>query len=116
MAIYAIVQASGKQVWVEENRFYDLNKLPLAPGDKFKLNRILLVNKHGNLQIGKPFLDDNWRIEATVIRHLSSSKVLVYKMRSKKKTRKKFGSRAKLTRVLINSIEVGKEAKVVCYL
>ena len=40
MAIYAIVQASGKQVWVEENRFYDLNKLPLAPGDKFKLNKL----------------------------------------------------------------------------
>ena len=41
MAAYAIVQASGKQFWVEENRFYDFDKLPLNSGDTFKLNRIL---------------------------------------------------------------------------
>ena len=46
MTTYAIVQASGKQFWVEENRFYDFDKLPLNQGDMFKLNRVLLVNKH----------------------------------------------------------------------
>ena len=116
MAIYAIVQASGKQVWVEENRFYDFDKLPSKNGDHFKMNQILLTNKYGHVSIGKPFLNDKFIIEGTVIRHLAGRKLRVYKMRPKKKTRKKFGSRAKLTRVLINSIEVGKEAKVVCYL
>ena len=29
MKSYAIVQASGKQFWIEENRFYDFDKLPL---------------------------------------------------------------------------------------
>ena len=33
MDSYAIIQASGKQFWVEEKRFYDFNKLPLQPGD-----------------------------------------------------------------------------------
>ena len=32
MGSYAIVKASGRQFWIEENRFYDLNKLPLQPG------------------------------------------------------------------------------------
>ena len=52
----------------------------------------------------QPFLDKEFNIEATVLRHLSGSKIRVYKMRPKKKTRKTFGSRRKLTRVLINSI------------
>ena len=39
MTTYAIVQASGKQFWVEENRFYDFDKLPLNPGDTFKLKQ-----------------------------------------------------------------------------
>jgi large subunit ribosomal protein L21 len=104
MSSYAIVQASGKQFWVEENKFYDFDKLPLNRGDMFNLNQILLVKELDKISVGKPFLDKDFRIEASVLRHLSGSKVRVYKMRPKKKTRKTFGSRRKLTRVLINSI------------
>ena len=104
MESYAIVQASGKQFWLEENKFYDFDKLPLDSGDTFNLNQILLVNQEDAVTIGKPFLDQEYCVEATVLRHLSGPKVRVYKMRPKKKTRKTFGSRKKLTRVLINSI------------
>ena len=105
MESYAIVQASGKQFWIEEKKFYDFDKLPLDRGDTFSLNQILLVNKDNSVAIGKPFLDDTYRVEATVLRHLSGPKIRVYKMRPKKKTRKTFGSRRKLTRVVINSID-----------
>jgi large subunit ribosomal protein L21 len=104
MSSYAIVQASGKQFWVEERKFYDFDKLPLNRGDMFNLNQILLVKEADSTSIGKPFLDKEFNIEATVLRHLSGPKIRVYKMRPKKKTRKTFGSRRKLTRVLINSI------------
>jgi len=105
MESYAIVKASGKQFWVEENKFYDFDKLPLDRGDTFSLNQVLLVNKENSVSIGKPYLDDSYSVEATVLRHLSGPKIRVYKMRPKKKTRKTFGSRRKLTRVLINSIQ-----------
>ena len=104
MKSYAIVQASGKQFFIEENKFYDFDKLPLDRGDTFTLNQILLVNEENSVAIGKPFLDESHTVEATVLRHLSGPKIRVYKMRPKKKTRKTFGSRRKLTRVLINSI------------
>jgi large subunit ribosomal protein L21 len=104
MESYAIIQASGKQFWVEENKFYDFDKLPLDRGDSFNLNQILLVNQDDSVSLGKPFLDEEYKVQATVLRHLSGPKVRVYKMRPKKKTRKTFGSRRKLTRVLINSI------------
>ena len=104
MSSYAIVQASGKQFWVEERKFYDFDKLPLNRGDMFNLNQILLVKDTNSTSIGKPFLDKKFTIEATVLRHLSGPKIRVYKMRPNKKTRKTFGSRRKLTRVLINSI------------
>jgi len=104
MESYAIVQASGKQFWVEEDKFYDFDKLPLDRGDNFSLNQILLVKEQDSVAIGKPFLNEEYTVEATVLRHLSGPKIRVYKMRPKKKTRKTFGSRRKLTRVLINSI------------
>jgi len=104
MQNYAIVQAGGKQFWVEQDKFYDFDKLPLNRGDKFSLNQILLVKDRNSVEIGRPFLQE-YSVKATVLRHICGPKVRVFKMRSKKKTRKTFGSRRKLTRVLINSIE-----------
>ena len=104
MESYAIVQASGKQFWIEENKFYDFDKLPLDRGDTFSLNQILLVNQNGSVNVGKPFLDSDYIVKAKVLRHLSGPKIRVYKMKPKKKTRKTFGCRRKLTRVLITRI------------
>ena len=116
MSSYAIVQACGKQFWVEEDKFYDFDKLPLDSGDNFSLNQILLVKQQGLVKLGKPFLDDEYQIEATVLRHLSGPKIRVYKMRSKKKTRKTFGSRRKLTRVLVKSIYKKASTAASCYM
>lgn len=114
MKSYAIVQASGRQFWIEEDRFYDFDKLPLQPGDNFNLTNILLVNDQGKVNIGQPFVEDSYTIEATVLRHLAGPKTRVYKMRSKKKTRKTFGSRPKLTRILVKSIIKNNQAVPVC--
>lgn len=116
MSSYAIIQASGKQFWVEEKKFYDFDKLPLDKGDNFLLNQILLVKQNNSVEVGKPFLDNKYAIEATVLRHILGPKIRVYKMRPKKKTRKTFGSRRKLTRIAINSIYKKAEVSTSCYL
>ena len=103
---YAIVEASGRQFWVESGRFYDFNSLNLNPGDKIALTRVLLVNENGNISVGKPCLQDA-KVEATILGHIRSKKVTVYKMRPKKKTRKKQGHRDNLTRVIVDRITIG---------
>ena len=88
----------------------------MNPGDTFDLNQVLLVNKNDSVLIGKPFLNDVYKVQAIVLRHLTGPKIRVYKMRPKKKTRKMFGSRAKLTRVFINSITTVAKKNATCYL
>jgi large subunit ribosomal protein L21 len=102
---YAIVEASGKQFWIEPGKFYDLNHIELNPGDKIALVRVLLINNNGNVSVGQPCIP-NASVEATVLGHIQSRKITVYKMRPKKKTRKKQGHRDNLTRIIINSISV----------
>ena len=53
---YAIAEISGKQIWVEKGKFYDVNKIKLEVGSKITLNRILLVNEKNNIFLGKPYL------------------------------------------------------------
>lgn len=100
---YAIVEISGRQFWVEDGKYYDFNKIPGSVGNQIILNRILLLNNEGTVLIGTPYLN-NAKIKGKILSHLRSKKIIVYKMRPKKKTRKKQGHRQELTRVLIEEI------------
>nr|YP_010930383.1 ribosomal protein L21 [Ochrosphaera neapolitana]WKK50111.1 ribosomal protein L21 [Ochrosphaera neapolitana] len=116
MGLYAIVEACGKQFWVEEGRYYDFAKLPLNEGDKFILNNVLLVNSGGNVEIGQPFLDSSFKIEVEILRHIAGPKTRVYKMRPKKKTRRTFGAKPKYTRILVKSITKKTQAQAACFI
>ena len=100
---YAIVEMSGKQFWVEIGKFYNFNRIPCEVGKQIILNRVLLINDKGNIWIGQPLLPDA-RIEGKILKHLLDKKKIIYKMRSKKKTRCKRGHRQHLTQVLIEKI------------
>jgi large subunit ribosomal protein L21 len=102
---YAIVEISGRQFWIETGKYYDLNRIPAELGKEIILNRVLLVNNEGNLLIGKPYLEQV-KVKGKILEHLRDRKKIVYKMRSKKKTRKKQGHRQELTRVLIEEINI----------
>ena len=102
---YAIIETGGKQIKVEPGRFYDVELLPAQENETVTLDKVLLVNHDGDVQIGQPLVNGA-TVEGTVVRHLRGRKVIVYKMRPKKKTRKKQGHRQELTRLMINSISL----------
>ena len=102
---YAIAEISGRQFWIEVGKYYDFNRIPTKLNKQITLNRILLLNDEGKILIGKPYLE-SIKIKGKIIEHLRSNKMIVYKMRPKKKTRKKQGHRQELTRVLIEDIVI----------
>jgi len=103
---YAIIQTGGKQYRVEAGRFYDVELLALEPGEKLSITDVLFVNLDGEITIGQPLIADA-TVETTVLQHLKAKKVIVYKMQPKKKTRKKNGHRQPLTRLMVESINIG---------
>ncbi len=100
---YAIIETGGKQLRVEPGRFYDIELLAIEPEQTVTLETVLLVQHNGDVTIGQPFVEGA-TVEGTVMRHLRGRKVLVYKMKPKKKTRKKRGHRQEITRLMIDSI------------
>ena len=107
---YAIVEASGKQFWLQSNRYYDLDRCPAEVDDVLTIEKVLLVNDGKDLKLGKPYVKDA-KVEIKVLEHRRGPKIIVYKMRPKKKTRRKNGHRQELTRVLVQSISVGSKTK-----
>ena len=103
---YAIVEAGGKQFRVEPGRFYDINRLAFEADDTVTLDQVLFVSSDEGVHVGQPLVEGA-TVSGTVMRHLRGPKLIVYKMRPKKKTRKKRGHRQELTRLMIDSISVG---------
>ena len=107
--LYAIAETSGQQFWFEVNRYYDIDRLNAKEKDKITLDKVLLLKDKNTINIGKPYVKDA-KIELEVVSHKRDKKILVYKMRPKKKTRRKMGHRQELTRVMVKSISIGKSA------
>ena len=107
--LYAIAETSGQQFWFEENKYYDIDRLNAKEKDKITLEKVLLLKDKDTINIGKPYVEDA-KIELEVISHRRDKKILVYKMRPKKKTRRKMGHRQELTRVMVKSITLGNSS------
>ncbi len=104
--MYAIIETGGKQLRVEPGRFYDVERLAVDEAGKVSIDQVLFIQNDDGVHIGQPLVAGA-TVEGTVMRHLRGRKIIVYKMRPKKKTRKKQGHRQELTRLMIDSITLG---------
>ena len=110
--LYAIAETSGQQFWFEVDRYYDIDRLNAQEKDKITIDKILLIKDKDNILLGQPYLK-NAKIELEVVSHKRDKKIIVYKMRPKKKTRRKMGHRQELTRVMVKSISIANSLSLI---
>nr|AUG32801.1 50S ribosomal protein L21 [Paulinella longichromatophora] len=103
--VYAIVETSGQQFWLQPSRYYDLDRLQAKLGEIVTLDNVLLIKNDKKTILGQPYIKDAV-VELEVMTHRRGPKLIVYKMRPKKKTRRKNGHRQNLTRVMVKSISI----------
>lgn len=114
---YGILEACGKQFWIEPTRYYDLTQfatkfLPTI-SKTILFNKVLLLNenkKDSTIKIGHPFLSEHI-FQAKLVDQGLGSKVQIFKMKSKKKFRRRFGYRIKYARLHFDSILTVKSFK-----
>ncbi len=100
--MYAIIKTGGKQLKVEENRYYDVELLNAQVGDKVKFD-VLLLNDGKKSTVGTPVVKDAV-VEAEVMAHGKGEKLTIFTYKPKKNERRKMGHRQPFTRVKILSI------------
>ncbi|MEB3261109.1 MAG: 50S ribosomal protein L21 [Cyanobacteriota bacterium] len=101
-----MVEAGGQQLWLQPDRYLDLNRLDAEVDSTVTLETVLLVKDSKGTTLGQPYVQGA-SVELSVMAHRRGPKILVYKMRRKKKTRRKTGHRQELTRVMVRAIRVG---------
>tara|TARA_Y100001978_G_scaffold198074_1_gene209943 strand:+ start:926 stop:1327 length:402 start_codon:yes stop_codon:yes gene_type:complete len=104
--LFAVAETSGRQFLFKVNKYYDLDRIDAKEKEKITLNSVLLIKDQDTISVGQPYIK-NATVELEVMSHKRDKKIIVYKMRPKKKTRRKMGHRQELTRVMVKSIKVG---------
>lgn len=102
--MYAIVECGGKQYKAEPGALIKLEKMPGEAGEEILLDRVLLVADGENIHVGRPVVDGKV-VRARIVEHGRGEKIVVFKYKRRKDSRKKQGHRQAYTAVKIEGIE-----------
>ena len=105
--MYAIFESGGKQFKVSEGDTCMVEKLPEDVGSQIVLDKILLIQKEDEVNVGTPYLE-NASISAKVLAQGKGKKIIVFKYKPKKNYRRKQGHRQPYTLVRIDKILSGR--------
>ena len=108
--MYAIVEISGKQFKVEKKQKLFVNRLDVAEGKKISFDNVLMVNDGSKSSIGTPNVS-GVQVDAKVLKHLKSDKVIVFKKKRRKGYKVKNGHRQAITEIEISDILTGVSKK-----
>lgn len=103
--MYAIVEINGQQFKAEEGKKFFVNHMKEAEAGKtVEFDKVLLVDKEGSVQVGAPTVSGA-KVVCEVINPLvKGEKVIVFKMKRRKDSRKKNGHRQQFTQVEVKSV------------
>ena len=104
--MYAIVEISGRQFKVEKKQKLFVNRLEIAEGKKVSFDNVLMVNDGAKSSIGTPNVSGA-QVDAKVLKHLKSDKVIVFKKKRRKGYKVKNGHRQAITEIEISDILTG---------
>ena len=102
--MYAVIETGGKQYKVQEGDVLNVELLHAEAGETVVIDKVLLLNKDGQLTVGAPFVSGA-KVSLKVEENGKAKKIVVFKYKSKKNYRKKKGHRQPFTKVTVAKIE-----------
>lgn len=102
--MYAIIATGGKQYRVQEGDTIRVEKLVAEAGQTIAFDQVLAISDENGMKVGTPTVAGA-AVSATVVDHGKNKKVIIFKYKAKKDSRKKRGHRQPYTAVMINSIK-----------
>jgi large subunit ribosomal protein L21 len=101
--MYAVLETGSKQYRVVAGDTLEIERLAVDAGKPVTFDRVLLVNKDGNVTIGAPTVTGA-TVVADVVEHIRGEKKLTFKMKRRKGYHKSIGHRQELTIVKVKEI------------
>ncbi len=102
--MFAIIQTGGKQYRVAEGDIVRVELLEKEPKQAVTFEQVLLIDNNGDLKVGQPTVKGA-KVEAEVITHDRSKKVIIFKKKRTTTYQRTQGHRQGYTEVRIKAIK-----------
>jgi large subunit ribosomal protein L21 len=101
--MYAVIKTGGKQYRVAKDDVLEIERLPGEAGSKIEFTEILMVGEGASVKVGKPTVSGA-KVTAELVEQSRGPKLIAFKKRRRKNSRRKKGHRQDLTTVRITGI------------
>ena len=101
--MYAVIKTGGKQYRVAQNDLLEIERLPGDKGATIEFPEVLMLGGEGAATIGTPFIKGA-KVTAELVDQTRGPKLIAFKKRRRKNSRRKKGHKQDLTLVRITSI------------
>ena len=101
--MYAVIKTGGKQYRVAADEVLTIEKVAGDAGAKVEFTEVLMVAGSGDPKVGKPMISGA-KVVAEVVEQGRARKVIAFKKRRRKNSRRKRGHRQHQTVVRIKEI------------
>ena len=101
--MFAVIKTGGKQYSVESGKILKIEKIIGKKGDSFSFNEVLIIGDEKNQTLGTPIIKGAI-VKATIINQIRDKKIIVFKKRRRKNSKRKLGHRQYLTVLKIDKI------------
>ena len=105
MGMYAIIKSGGKQYRIMEGSRVRIEKVPGNADEHISLGDVLAVNDGERMLVGNPYVTGAL-VTGKIVAQGRARKVIVFKYKRRKDSKKKKGHRQAYTELLIEKIEV----------
>ena len=103
--MYAIVEIQGQQFKVEEgNKLFVHHMKDVEAGKTVEFDKVLLVDVDGAVKVGAPTVEGAKVVVEVVNPLVKGDKVIVFKMKRRKDSRKRNGHREQFTQVEVKQV------------
>ncbi|MBV9636589.1 MAG: 50S ribosomal protein L21 [Methylobacteriaceae bacterium] len=104
--MFAVIKTGGKQYRVAAEDKITVMSLAGAPGDAVAFDQVLMLSNGGSAEVGAPFVAGA-SVAGQIVEQTRGPKVIAFKKRRRKNSKRKRGHRQDLTIVRITDILTG---------
>ncbi|MGD9785348.1 MAG: 50S ribosomal protein L21 [Hyphomicrobiaceae bacterium] len=101
--MYAVIKTGGKQYRVAKDDVITIERLAGDAGANLEFTEVLMVGDGAGVKVGAPLVSGA-KVVAELVEQTRGPKVVAFKKRRRKNSRRKRGHRQDLTKVRITSI------------
>lgn len=103
--MYAIVEINGQQFKAEQGKKLFVHHIRDAKeGQSVEFDKVLLIDNEGTIQVGAPTVEGAKVVCEVIHRLVKGDKIIVFKMKRRKDSRKRNGHRSQFTEVEIKQV------------